>query len=148
MQPGALVLGPIWPTSNVSYHGTSPWNLPSILDEGLCPRVCERKCDDRPKMGAIAMSVSQYKSAASWSQYGDAGYLKYVYEQCEPEQCHPLGWFANAVLVFDDDDGVEFVLGNMHTQPRFPICAIIELRTESQLKSLGRYITPFVGRFN
>ena len=42
------------------------------------------------------------------------------------------------MLVFDDDDGVEFVHRIMHTQRRFPICVIIEIRTESKLKTLGR----------
>lgn len=137
LHPWAVMVGDL-PTEDCAFHGTSICSLESICKAGIQPQKCERRCELRPQFGKRAFTTRLLPSAAGWSQYSDVGLVTGT------RISHHNCFFSNLVCVVPDGD---YQLESTGDATLWPTTFLIELRTESELLRLGRYICPVIGRF-
>jgi hypothetical protein len=147
--PAVVIAGSMPTHFRVRYHGASFCVLDSMLRNGVVPQTCERKCGNRVLMGPQLFHVHTYQNASHWSQYSDIGLLQsHVEGGCLDVHSARSCFYTNLVVVFDDSN-LELYKHSPCTEKVLTPCAYcFEVRTEPELASMGRMISPHIGNFH
>ena len=132
------VVGEIPKATTGWYHGFHPCSTKGVAEEGLLPRTCMRKCFFRRRFGPCLFLCGDFQNAFNWAQYVDIGFMLIE------GQDQWVRYFCAAVAVIPDD---EYEYDSIERQVIRPACICYDLRKESELRKLGRMISPHAGRF-
>ena len=129
----------------VFYHGSSICCLFRVADGmRLKPCVSKRQCSWLELAGEWLHLTAKWQVASQHSQYTDLG-------ACNRSK--PNGWFVNMIAIvkksdcgpsYGPDDGAKWLIRRADVEVS-ALC--FEVRRESELKSMRRYISPHVGVF-
>ena len=146
--PATHVVGYVPATQDVRWQGTHPCCCTSILAFGARPKQCLRRGAQRKYMLKKCFHAASYLAASRWSQFVDIGYLRpdNDYSKCEPSD--RTGWVANAILIIPDFNRKLAYSGKQYTSKTlYPTGIYFELRSEEELWSCGRKMSPHAGVF-
>ena len=126
------------------FHGSHFGSTESIASKmELCPVLTKNQCKLLEVAGPWIHLSNQFRDASAWSVYSDLGmYSRGKYSR----------WFVNLVCLINVDD--------QHSPPppvHGPWCMrgtnckvaalVFEVRSESELRKMNRYISPYVAKF-
>jgi len=132
-----FIIGQLPPVlSDVRFHGTHLCSVPSIWKNGVQPVTCQRKGAERMLFGKCAFTCATHDAAERWSQFVDI-------RECV-SAVEPTGWFANAVAVVEDS-ATGRVAGVASFKTLRPLCVLISLKMEFEVRELGAMISPYYG---